>query len=110
MEKRREQQIQAKVKAWEAELKKKCKPMKPVSIGCLWFRTAEMNTVLKQFTALCLAECPVVIGSSHMSGGEHGPSDAQEISSTTPGCHPSGMYVPEEGTFFFTVLFPGCFV
>ena len=61
-----------------------------------------MNTILKQFAACCLVECPVVVDASALAGETN--TVEHESNSTTPGSHPSGMYVPEEGTSLFKML------
>ncbi len=71
----KQQKQVSKAKAWEAEFTRKCQPLRPIKIGCLWTsgRGAEQHqeegvvTVskdmefLKQFEAVPLVELPVAV-------------------------------------------------
>lgn len=90
-ENRRDQQL-AKAKAWEAAMKRKCKPMKPISLGCLWFEEAEVNVMLKQFAACLFVEESINIESLSAN------SRSAEFSVDAPsnGNTSGALYVPEE--------------
>lgn len=88
----KEDQQLAKAKAWEAEMKRKCKPMKPVTVGCLWLDEASLNLTLKQFAACLLVDAPVCCEnpSSHLKNIEV-PVDSPSTANN------GGLYVPDEG-------------
>ena len=60
----------SKAKAWEAEFARKCQPLKPIKIGCVWTSgdqeggvanvTKEME-FLQQFEAVPLVELPIAV-------------------------------------------------
>ena len=64
----------AKVKAWEAEFVRKCQPLHPKLVGCLWFNPQpsdqEQKTLSKdeaflaQFAAIALVPLPISVGES----------------------------------------------
>lgn len=91
---KKEQQL-AKAKAWEAELRKRCKAMKPVCIGCTW--SDEINDVLKKFEACLLVDGPSI----SVTLATPATDDVQKGESllfTSPDAGSStAMYVPEEG-------------
>ncbi|XP_078367625.1 uncharacterized protein LOC144651533 [Oculina patagonica] len=93
-ENKKDQQL-AKAKAWEAEMKRKCKPMKPVALGCLWLDDATLNLTLKQFAACLLVDGPInVESSSSASSSRSNEVVPVEMSSST---NTSGaLYVPDE--------------
>lgn len=85
---KREQQLE-KAKAWEAEMKRKCKPMKPVTVGCLWSKEASFNLTLKKFSACLLVDDPIHVESSNSNTGNN--------PSTMDSSNNSGaLYVPDE--------------
>ena len=88
----KEDQQLAKAKAWEAEMKRKCKPMKPVTVGCLWLDEASLNLTLKQFAACLLVDAPVDCENptSHLKNIEV-PVDSPSTANN------GGLYVPDEG-------------
>ena len=90
-ENKKDQQL-AKAKAWEAEIKRKCKPMKPVTVGCLWFDEASLNLTLKQFAACLLVDAPVDVENppAHLKNIEV-PVDSPSTANN------GGLYVPDEG-------------
>ena len=92
---KKDQQL-AKAKAWEAEMKRKCKPMKPVTLGCLWLEDAALNLTLKQFAACLLIDEPINVESSSTSSrsNEVVPGDTSSSTSTS-----GALYVPDEGNF-----------
>lgn len=91
-ENKRDQQL-AKAKAWEAAMKRKCKPMKPISLGCLWLEEAEVSVVLKQFAACLLVDGPINIESLSTN------SKSADFSVDTPssGNTSGALYVPDKG-------------
>lgn len=95
-ENKKDQQL-AKAKAWEAAMKRKCKPMKPVTLGCLWLGDATLNQTLKQFAACLLVDGPINVESSSPAttsrGNEVVPVDTSSSSANTSGA----LYVPDEG-------------
>ncbi len=98
-ENKKDQQL-AKAKAWEAEMKRKCKPMKPVALGCLWLDDATLNLTLKQFAACLLVDGPInVESSSSATSSRSNEMVPVEMSSST---NTSGaLYVPDEGNKYF---------
>lgn len=90
-ENKRDQQL-AKAKAWEAAMKRKCKPMKPISLGCLWLEEAEVSVVLKQFAACLLVDGPINIESLSTN------SKSADFSVDTPssGNTSGALYVPDK--------------
>ena len=59
----------SKAKAWEAEFARRCQPLKPIKIGCLWTSgelagqtgiSKEME-FLQQFEAVPLVELPIAV-------------------------------------------------
>ena len=95
-ENKKDQQL-AKAKAWEAEMKRKCKPLKPVTLGCLWLNDATLNQTLKQFGACLLTDGPINVESSSTTS-----SRVNEVASadTPSSANTSGaLYVPDEGNF-----------
>ena len=81
----------AKAKAWETEMKKKCKPQKPLIVGCLWHEDATMNTTLKQFAAVLLVDEPIEMDNIGNKGHD---TPGSELFGVTNGAH----CVPNEGT------------
>lgn len=93
-ENKKDQQL-AKAKAWEAAMKRKCKPMKPVTLGCLWLEDAALNLTLKQFAACLLVDEPINVESSSSTSSRSNevvPSDTFSSTSTS-----GALYVPDEG-------------
>ena len=76
----------AKQKTWEAELKRQCKPMKRIAIGCIW-DDGEIPTILRQLEACCLR-----------AEGNIDPDYQEPVVATSPNttAH-SNTAVPEEG-------------
>ena len=74
-------------------MKRKCKPMKPVTLGCLWLEDAALNLMLKQFAACLLVDGPISIENlSSMS------NRSADVSVDTSSGNTSGaLYVPDEG-------------
>lgn len=93
-ENKKDQQL-AKAKAWEAEMKRKCKPMKPVALGCLWLNDATLNLILKQFAACLLVDGPINVESSSATSSRSNEVVPVEMSSSTNTS--GGLYVPDEG-------------
>ena len=75
-------------------MKRKCKPMKPMTLGCLWLEDAAFNHTLKQFAACLLTDGPINVESSSTSSrsNELVPGDVSSSTSTS-----GGLYVPDEG-------------
>ena len=72
-------------------MQRKCRPMKPVVIGCTLNREAISNRLL-QYKVCNIVESPIEVLSSlpkELSG--------EGTENTTPARHPMAMYVPEEG-------------
>ena len=72
---RRQKQL-AKAKAWEAEFARKCQPLKPVQIGCVWSQPGPLagggqlskeQAFLQQFAAMALVELPIRIATKLQS-------------------------------------------
>ena len=71
----KQQKQVSKAKAWEAEFARKCQPLRPIKIGCIWTTSGGTGqhqeggavTVskdmefLQQFEAIPLVELPVAI-------------------------------------------------
>lgn len=74
-------------------MKRKCKPMKPISLGCLWLEEAEVSVVLKQFAACLLVDGPINIESLSTN------SKSADFSVDTPssGNTSGALYVPDKG-------------
>ncbi|XP_031569059.1 uncharacterized protein LOC116303626 [Actinia tenebrosa] len=94
----KEQQQLAKVKAWEAELKRKCKAKKPVCIGCVWPDDKNIHEMLQQFEACVLIDEPTIaIRTTSSASADSCSQSMRENSTATPdSVNKSGMYVPEE--------------
>lgn len=86
-------QQQAKAKAWEAEMKRKCKPIKPVTVGCLWLEEASLNLTLKRFAACLLVDGPIHVESSSTSSRNNEAFTVDSPNTSTSGA----LYVPDEG-------------
>ena len=69
---RRQKQL-AKAKSWEAEFARKCQPVKPVKIGCVWLRrngssssgeaevSKQEQELLRKFAAVALSKLPIAM-------------------------------------------------
>ncbi|EDO37232.1 predicted protein [Nematostella vectensis] len=77
--------------AWEAELKKKFKPLRPIAVGCCWGEDALSHELLQRFEAITL------VYDSSIMGTDCG-DQAEEFAgrSTPDSVHPAAMVVPEE--------------
>jgi len=76
-------------------MKRKCKPMKPVTLGCLWLEDAALNLTLKQFAACLLVDEPINVESSSSTSSRSNevvPGDTFSSTSTS-----GALYVPDEG-------------
>ena len=81
-----DQKQMAKTKAWEAEIARKCQPLKPIKIGLVWERDVTLTTtnigtqgaggnqLLAQYAVVSLVPCPILI--SCESKGEATPTTA----------------------------------
>lgn len=77
-------------------MKRKCKPMKPVTLGCLWLEDATLNLTLKQFAACLLVDGPINVESSTSTSSRSNevvPLDTSSSSASSSGA----LYVPDEG-------------
>lgn len=67
-ESRKQKQL-ANAKAWEAEFRRKCQPLRPIKIGCIWRLRATDDAdvvskdeqLLDQFSAISLVELPISV-------------------------------------------------
>ena len=69
----KQQKQVSKAKAWEAEFARKCQPLRPIKIGCLWtsggaepqeggvVTVSKDMEFLQQFEAVPLVELPVAV-------------------------------------------------
>lgn len=76
-------------------MKRKCKPMRPVTLGCLWLEDATLNLTLKQFAACLLVDGPINVDSSSFTSSRSNevvPLDTPSSTSTS-----GALYVPDEG-------------
>ena len=89
---KKDQQL-AKAKAWEAEMKRKCKPIKPVTVGCLWLEEALLNLTLKRFAACLLVDGPIQVESSSTSSRNNEAPIGDSPNTSNSGA----LYVPDEG-------------
>ncbi|XP_048583932.1 uncharacterized protein LOC116615698 [Nematostella vectensis] len=87
----KQQQQLAKAKAWEAELKKKFKPLRPIAVGCCWGEDALSHELLQRFEAITL------VYDSSIMGTDCGDQAEDFTGRSTPdSVHPAAMVVPEE--------------
>ena len=91
---KKDQQL-AKAKAWETEMKRKCKPMKSVTLGCLWLEDAALNLTLQQFAACLLVDQPINVESSSSTSSRNNDVVHSDTSSSTSAS--GALYVPDEG-------------
>ena len=66
----KQQKQVSKAKAWEAEFSRKCQPLRPIKIGCVWSgsdndggvaSTSKDVEFLRKFEAVPLVELPVAM-------------------------------------------------
>ena len=93
---KKDQQL-AKVKAWEAEMKRKCKPMKPVTVGCLWSEEALTNLTLAKFSACLLVDSPIL--DEILTANSQ---NTESLATSSNYNNTGALYVPDEGTFAIT--------
>lgn len=93
---KKDQQL-AKAKAWEAEMKRKCKPMKPLTVGCLWSEEALTNLTLAKFSACLLVDSPILVESLTANS-----QNTEPLAMSSHYNNTGGLYVPDEGTFAIT--------
>lgn len=87
---KKDQQL-AKAKAWEAEMKRKCKPMKPVTVGCLWSEEALTNLILAKFSACLLVDSPILVESLTANS-----QNTEPLATSSHYNNTGGLYVPDE--------------
>ena len=96
----------AKEKAWEMEFARKCQPLKPVKVGCVWSRLtvceagvgecelSKDEEFLRQFAAVALVDLPLSVETKKES-------KEMECSNTGTGSEFMKMPVPEEGQYHY---------
>ena len=94
----------AKEKAWEMEFARKCQPLKPIQIGCVWSRLtvcegdqgvrgcelSKDEEFLRQFAAVALVDLPLSVETKKEL-------KEMDCSNTGMGSESMKMPVPEEG-------------
>ena len=88
----------AKQKAWETEMKRQFKPMKPVAIGCIW--SGEIPSMLKKLEACCLVPGSIepVVKNQMCDLQPNSPCSTTIAAVTSPMTYcNTAMPVPEEG-------------